>query len=134
MKLIDKMLLSHFENRKLKKLETRRQEYIKASKEIMIGITKELIYHDIEFSYKQFEYEKILSFSISYSNNNNIVLSLYLDIIRIEFNGSNIATYQHLKWYQYLPFFGKVSTKKQFYYTDDAVRALSTMIITGVKI
>ena len=139
MRLIDNMLVTHFEKRKLKKLEARRQEYIRASKEIMIGITKELIYHNIEFKYLLNQIGKSILLNWGDSC---LELGCYMnDKIDIRFNGFTIAIYQQLTWFQHFNLWRKQfkicknsSITKRYYFTDEAIRALRTMIITGVKL
>ncbi len=119
--------------RKQYRLEQQRQEIINVAKVIISDIMRELVKYDIEC---KFEIAlKGHNFLLWYSENNqNLCFKIYRDSIEIIFDEKNqIGVYKHLKWYQ-LVTFTKNSTKKKFYHAEDAVKAISTMIIMGEAI
>ena len=115
--------------RKQYNLEQQRQEVERVAKVIISDIMRELVKYDIEFkfSYDEKDRRKPFIYDLNYGKN-NLTFFMYSDMIKIELNEATIATYEHLKWYQ---LFTKKSTKKKFYHAEDAVKAISNMIIMG---
>lgn len=118
--------------RKQYKLEQQRQELINVAKVIISDIMKELVKYDIKFHYYPINDGVIGITGITYGEIGVCLdLLIFPDKIKIKHSGKTIATYEHLKWYQH---FTKKSTKKKFYHAEDAVRAISNMIIMGEAI
>jgi hypothetical protein len=114
--------------RKQYKLEQQRQELIRVAKVIISNIMREFVKYDIQFTYRMKEATKMFVCGISYGEQFiDLDLCVFPDTIKIEHGEITIATYEHLKWYQIF----KKSTKKKFYHAEDAVRAISNMIIMG---
>jgi len=116
--------------RKQYKLEQQRQELINVAKVIISDIMRELVKYDIECSIT-IDKSKFTVYTLFHRD---YVLDLFIDAdcVNIYYNHdrdarNKIATYQHLKWYQLF----KKSTKKKFYHAEDAVKAISNMIIMG---
>lgn len=127
--------------RKQKKLEQKRQKLIRVANVIISDIMRELVRYNIEC---KFEISKIFNENIliihwgntcinfiigGYNDKTNICIHpiACLDIFQED---NKIATYEHLKWYQIF----KKSTKKKFYHAENAVKAISNMIIMGEAI
>lgn len=118
--------------RKQYKLEQQRQEVTGVAKVIISNIMRDLVKYDIKFNYGGLNAEKTCYVcGISYGNKNIcLYLLIYPNLIKISNDEITIATYEHLKWYQLF----KKSTKKKFYHAEDAVKAISNMIIMGEAI
>jgi hypothetical protein len=128
-----KAIQNWLEVRKQYKLEQQRQDLINVAKVIISDIMRELVKYDIKFNYGGLKSEKQCNVcGISYGSKAIcLYLLIYPNLIKISNDEITIATYEHLKWYQH---FTKKSTKKKFYHAEDAVKAISNMIIMGESI
>lgn len=121
--------------RKQYKLEQQRQELISVAKVIISDIMRELVKYDIECSYYGTISRCLLrGYHINYGTTSKLKIALYIYPTKIlieDYAEKAIATYEHLQWYQ---LFTKKSTKKKFYHAEDAVKAISNMIIMGEAI
>ena len=121
--------------RKQYKLEQQRQELINVAKVIISDIMRELVKYSFSFRYASYDGITRAECSLEWTYctktgfiNSDLDLCIFPNFIEIKLNEMKIATYEHLKWYQ---LFTKKSTKKKFYHAEDAVKAISNMIIMG---
>jgi hypothetical protein len=115
--------------RKQYKLEQQRQEVERVAKVIISDIMRELVKYDIECKFYIVKIFNDKKFILQWNDKNiKFIIVRYLEIFQED---NKIATYEHLKWYQ---LFTKKSTKKKFYHAEDAVKAISNMIIMGEAI
>lgn len=122
--------------RKQKKLEKKLMEMKDDAKKIISGIMTELVKYEIkfQFAYTESTNAKTAICGITYGyggterNGIDLDLCVYHDKIKIEHGEATIATYEIASWWQ------KMKHKrnlKKFIYTEDAVKAISNMIIMG---
>ena len=115
--------------RKQYKLEKKAIEMRDDAKKIISGIMIELVKYDIHFYYIPECDLTTWRFGLIYGGQElDLNLFVYCDKIQVKRGVNNIATYETSSWWQ------KMKHKrnlKKFIYTEDAVKAISNMIIMG---
>ena len=120
------------ERHKIKKMEKKINEMRDDAKKIISGIMSELVKYDIEFkfSYDEKDRRKPFIYDLNYGKN-NLTFFMYSDMIKIELNEATIATYENASLWQKLKHDRNL---RKFIYTEDAIQAISNMIIMGEAI
>jgi hypothetical protein len=120
------------EQHKIKKMEKKINEMRDDAKKIISGIMSELVKYDIEFkfSYDEKDRRKPFIYDLNYGKN-NLTFFMYSDMIKIELNEATIATYENASLWQKM---NHDRNLRKFIYTEDAIQAISNMIIMGEAI
>ena len=120
------------ERHKIKKMEKKINEMRDDAKKIISGIMSELVKYDIEFkfSYDEKDRRKPFIYDLNYGKN-NLTFFMYSDMIKIELNETTIATYENASLWQKM---NHDRNLRKFIYTEDAIQAISNMIIMGEAI
>jgi hypothetical protein len=134
-----KTIQNWLDTRKQYKIEQQRQELINAAKVIISDIMRELVKYEIkfQFAYTESSNTKTAICGITYGyggterNGIDLDLCVYHDKIKIELGEATIATYETASWWQKMR---HQRNLKKFIYTEDAVKAISNMIIMGKAI
>jgi hypothetical protein len=115
------------ERHKIKKIEKKINEMRDDAKKIISGIMSELVKYDIGFVYSRGDTSKVFIYGITCGKvNQSLDLMVYSDNIKIKFGETTIATYENASLWQKL---NHDRNLKRFIYTEDAIRAISNMII-----
>jgi hypothetical protein len=122
-----KIVQNWLDVRKQKKLEKKINEMRDDAKKIINGIMSELVKYDIGFVYSRVDTSKVFIYGITCGKvNKSLDLMVYSDNIKIKLGEATIATYENASLWQKMK---HQRNLKRFIYTEDAIRAISNMII-----
>ena len=116
--------------RKQYKLKKKLIEIRDDAKKIISGVMLELVKYDINFKYENYIGNDLsFNYHLTYGSYESVLnLAVYPNSIMVQTEEKDIATYEIASWWQ------KMKHKrnlKKFIYTEDAVKAISNMIIMG---
>lgn len=127
-----KIIQNWLDVRKQYKLEQKLIEMRSDAKQIISGVMLELVKYDTPFVYNTGNTAKVFIYGITYGDvSKNLEIMVYFDKIKIKHEQNTIATYEVASWWQKMK---HQRNLKKFIYTEDAVTAISNMIIIGEAI